>query len=99
MTRRLGPVGPDIDLDQEEFQLPDGSRLSEAAAEQLAERVLAERRAGRPSISGGRRHTPSLSVRVPSRTRSALEAIADAQGRRLADVSRDALDEYIARHR
>lgn len=98
MTRELGPIGPDIDLDREEIQLTDGSRLSETAAEELAERVLAERRAGRPSVSGGRQHTPSLTVRVPKRTRSALEAIAQAQGRRLADVSRDALDEYVARH-
>ncbi len=99
MTRRLGPVSPDIDLDHEEVYLPDGSRLTEAAAQQLAERVLEQRRAGRPSLSGGARHTPSLTVRVPSRTRSALEEIAQAQGRRLAEVSRDALDEYVARHR
>jgi predicted transcriptional regulator len=37
-------------------------------------------------------------VRVTDRTRAALEAIAAAQGRRLTDVSRDALDEYVERH-
>lgn len=37
-------------------------------------------------------------VRVTTHTRAAVEAIAAAQGRRLADVSRDALDEYAARH-
>ena len=30
--------------------------------------------------------------------RTALEAIAAAQGRRLADISRDALDEYVTRY-
>lgn len=99
MTRRIGPVGPDIDLDEEEVRLPDGSRLTEEAAEQLAERVLEQRRAGRPSLSGGRAHTPPLTVRVPPGVRSALEEIASKQGRRLADVSREALDEYVARHR
>jgi hypothetical protein len=100
MTRKrpsLGPIGPDIDLDQEEVYLADGTRLTEAEAAALAERVLARHR-GRPSVSGGRERTPSLTVRVPSRTRAALESIANAQGRRLADVSREALEEYIERH-
>jgi predicted transcriptional regulator len=39
-----------------------------------------------------------LTVRVTPSTRAALERIADAQGRRLADVGRDALDEYVRRH-
>jgi hypothetical protein len=98
MTRHIGPVGPDIDLDNEEVRLPDGSRLTEVAAEHLAERVLEQRRAGRPSLLGGSAHTPPLTVRVRPGVRSALEEIAHKQGRRLADVSREALDEYVARH-
>jgi hypothetical protein len=83
MTDRsaLGPIGPDIDLDSEEVYLPDGSRLTEAAAEQLAERVLEQRRAGRPSVTGGSQRTPCLTVRVPRRTRQALERIARSEGR------------------
>jgi hypothetical protein len=99
VTLRIGPVGPDIDLDEEQIRLPDGSRLSEKAAEQLAERVLERRQAGRPSLTGGSKHTPALTVRVRPGVRSALEEIAHKQGRRLADVSREALDEYVARHR
>ena len=99
MTRQIGPIGPDIDLDEEEVRLPDGSRLTEEAAEQLAERVLEQRRAGRPSLIGGSAHTPPLTVRVRPGVRSALEEIARQQGRRLADISREALDEYVARHR
>jgi hypothetical protein len=37
-------------------------------------------------------------VRRPAAARAPLEEIASAQGRRLADVSREALDEYIRRH-
>jgi hypothetical protein len=55
---------------------------------------------GRPRVGGEPGEGPSaqVRVRVATRTRAALEAIAAAQGRRLADVSRDALDEYVARH-
>jgi len=100
MTKRKikpGPVGPDVDLDREEIYLADGRRLTDELAEELAERALARHR-GRPSVSGGGRRTPSLTVRVPQPTRDALEELAKAQGKRLADISREALDEYIARH-
>ncbi len=92
-----GPIGPDIDLEQEDVRLPDGSRLTDDRAAALAERALARRR-GRPSVTGEEAHTPSLTVRVSPTTRAALEEIATAQGRRLADVSREAFEEYIRRH-
>ena len=100
MTKRKinpGPIGPDADLESEEVRLADGRRLTEQLAEDIAERALARHR-GRPSVSGAGRHTPSLTVRVPQRTREALERLAKAQGRRVADVSRDALNEYVAHH-
>lgn len=101
MSRRkkieLGPIGPDVDLDKEEFYSTDGRRLTEDLAAEIAERALARHR-GRPSVSGGKVRTPSLTVRVPSQVRAALESIADTQGRRLADVSREALVEYVERH-
>jgi hypothetical protein len=55
---------------------------------------------GRPRVGGEPGEGPSMQVRVrvTTQTRAALETIAAAQGRRLADVSRDALDEYVARH-
>lgn len=55
---------------------------------------------GRPRVGGAAGHGPStqVRVRVTTHTRTALEDIAAIQGRRLTDVSRDALDEYIARH-
>ena len=61
---------------------------------------IRRRLGGRPRVGGepGEGSSAQVRVRVTSRTRAALEAIAAAQGRRLADVSRDALDEYIARH-
>ena len=99
-TIELGPIGPDIDLDEEEVYLPDGTRLTEAAAEAMGKRMVEEyeRRRGQPSLTGERAPTPNLTIRVPPAIRSALKSIAAAQGRRLADVSRDALAEYVRRH-
>lgn len=61
---------------------------------------MRRRLGGRPRIGGADGQGPSkqVRVRVTTGTRTALETIAAAQGRRLADVSRDALDEYVARH-
>jgi len=100
MTKRKiepGAIGADVDLDIEVVYLADGRRLSEEVAEELAQRALARHR-GRPSVSGNGDRTPSLTVRVPQETRAALERMAKAQGKRLADVSREALDEYVSRH-
>jgi hypothetical protein len=100
MTKRKikpGPIGPDVDLEVDEVRLADGRRLTDNIAEQIATRALARHR-GRPSVTGGQQRTPSLTVRVPRPTREALEKLAKAQGRRLSDVSREALDEYVSRH-
>lgn len=97
---QLPPIGPDIDLDAEEVYLADGTRLTEAKATEMAEEAIQHhyRLRGRPSVTGGSEHTPKLTLRVPMQTRDALEEIATRQGRRLADVGRDAFDEYIRHH-
>jgi len=61
---------------------------------------MRQRLGGRPRVGGAGGEGPSMQVRVrvTTDTRTALETIAAAQGRRLADVSRDALDEYVVRH-
>jgi len=61
---------------------------------------MRRRLGGRPRVGGSKDQGPSMQVRVrvTTRTRTALETIAATQGRRLADVSRDALDEYVARN-
>lgn len=93
----IGPIGPDVDLAKEEIYTADGRRLTEKLAREIAEDAVSRHR-GRPSVTGGQVRTPSLTVRVPASTRRSLEKIAEAQGRRLADVSREALEEYAKRH-
>lgn len=100
MGRRIPietPTGPDIDLDTTDVRLPDGTRLTNQLAEAIATDA-ARRRRGRPTVTGAKEHTPNLTVRVAPDVRRALERIAQAQGRRLADVSRDALEEYARSH-
>lgn len=100
MTKRKiapGPIGSDVELQKDEVRLPDGRRLTDELADEIAERTL-DRRRGRPSVSRGSCRTPSLTVRVPEPTRAALERLAQSQGKRLADVSREALEEYVSRH-
>ncbi len=99
-TRRkltIGPIGEDVDLTTDDARLANGARLTDDAAAELAEAALARRR-GRPSLTAPGQRTPKLTLRVTEDTRTALEAIAEHQGRRLADVGRDAFDEYIERH-
>lgn len=98
---KVAAIGPDIDLDDELVLLDDGTRLTEARAAALADAAMVrihERRSGRPSITGRLRQTPNLTIRVAPEMRAALESIAARSGRRLADVSRQALGEYIERH-
>jgi hypothetical protein len=57
MARRTGPkitnftpIGRDVDLDQEDVRLKDGTRLTDAVAAEIVEQV--RHRTGRPSSSG-----------------------------------------------
>ncbi len=96
----LAPSGADVDLEAEEVYLEGGHRLTDELAAEIAEEAIAGhyRAPGRPSITGPRQHTPKVTLRIREETRHALEEIASKQGRRLADVGREAFEEYISRH-
>lgn len=47
--------------------------------------------------AGGRRCTPTLTVRVDPSTREALERIAADQHKSVSEIARQALDEYVDR--
>ncbi|GAA5143289.1 hypothetical protein GCM10023340_08360 [Nocardioides marinquilinus] len=100
-------VGPDVevvdvDLDEDPITLPDGTELDEAAAErygrEVADRAAVKRRPGRPSLSGERKASPQVHTRVPFETRVKLDAIAERDGVRAAEVARRAIEEYVQRH-
>jgi predicted DNA binding CopG/RHH family protein len=110
MTRKVDPtkihfdentVIEDADLDKEEFYV-EGERLTEERAEKLAAEVLAKARAmnlrpGGKSLSGGRKHSPVVQVRLSEHTRDKLRAIAKARGMSVSKLSRRVLDEFVDR--
>lgn len=96
-----GAVVEDVDLDQEEVHLPDGSRLTEQRAEELAKEALAEIRRrnlvpGRKSLSGGTAPSPRVQFRVPENIRDAVEERARAEGKSVSALAREALEHYLA---
>ena len=88
------PIGPDIDLDEEDVRLADGTRLTPNAAEEIVER--ARRAAGRPSLSGESRHSPQIAFRVPRKLRDRAARVAAKEGKTVSELAREALEQRIA---
>lgn len=86
----------EADLDQEDVRYR-GKKLTEERAEQIAADVLS-RTPGRPSLSGERELSPSLTIRLPKQSRSKLDTFARRHGKRPSQVVREALDEYLNKH-
>jgi hypothetical protein len=89
-----GSTIEDVDLDQDEVRLPDGRRLTEPLAADLAEQTLA-RGVGRPSLSAPGEHSPQLAVRVPVELNERVRVRAEAEGKRASDIIREALEHYV----
>lgn len=99
-------VGPgstidDVDLDETEVRLQDGSRLTNDRVDQLARAGIAEARRrnlipGRKSLAGDGSHSPRVQFRVPESLRAAAEAKAAAEGVTLSVLAREALEHYLA---
>lgn len=105
MTKRKPPViGPDTtvedtDLDEEEFYYR-GERLTERRAEQLAQETLAEARRrnllpGRKSLTGGTVHSPRVQFRVPESIHDEAVRRAEAEGKTVSALAREALEAYL----
>jgi predicted HicB family RNase H-like nuclease len=92
-------VGPDLDLDIEDFQY-QGERLTNERAEQIAQETLAELRRrklipGGKSLSGGGVHSPRVQFRVPEELRTQAERVAEDEGVSLSALARHALEDYV----
>lgn len=85
-----------IDLDKEDVRLADGSRLTEARAQLIAEEVLQVTGRGRPSLTAPGRRSPQLRLAVPEQLRDELHSRAAAEHRTVSDVAREALEQYLA---
>lgn len=89
-------LGPDIDLDSEPVLEPDGTRLTEARAQELAERTLRAVR-GRPSLTGPGQQSPRVSFRLPPDELQAAQQLAQREGVPVSELARRALEEFIRR--
>ena len=92
-------VGPDIDLDVEDFEY-QGERLTNERAEQIAQETLAEARRrnlipGGKSLSGGTVHSPRVQFRVPEELRKQAELVAEDEGVSISALARHALEDYM----
>ena len=58
--------------------------------------TLVRRRAGRPSLSGASGHSTRLGVRLDDDTYQSIRLIAEHQDRKISDVIRDAISQYLA---
>jgi len=89
----------DIELDEEVVLDANGERITEARAQEMAAATMQEyyRRAGRPSLTGGRKHSPQVSFRVPEDLAQRAEEAATKQGKSLSQLGREALEQYLDR--
>lgn len=87
------PIGDDIDLDQEDVRLPDGSRLTNEVAEDMIEQ--ARQSAGRPSLSGENTTSPQIAFRVPADLRDDAERVAADEHKTVSQLAREALEERL----
>jgi hypothetical protein len=86
-------IGPDVNLDQEDIRLADGTRLTNELAEAINEDV--RRTAGRPSLSGGRKHSPQVSARITPELQAELRNYSKRSGLSPSQVLRRALEELV----
>ena len=85
-----------IDLDKQDVRLADGTRLTEAKAEELAAEMLERAGRGRPSLSRSGARSPQLRLSVPDELRSRLLQRAEDEHRSVSRLVRDALEHYLA---
>jgi predicted HicB family RNase H-like nuclease len=88
-------IGPDIDLDEEVVADAKGGRITEARAKEMAAEALRQARPGRPSLTGGHRHSPQISFRVPEQLARRAEQVASKQGKSVSQLGREALEKYL----
>jgi predicted HicB family RNase H-like nuclease len=104
MTERIpptatsdSPIGPDVDLDEDDVRLADGTRLTEQEAADIVDQV--RRRGGRPSLTGRAAVSPRIAFRVDPRVRDSAAQIADREGKTISQLAREALEARVAAER
>jgi len=92
------------DWAEKEMTLKPGSTaaLHGTAAADLGRRVVERSTEGRPTLDPSAnpgKHSRVRQVRLPSDLAGSLDTLARAQNRRVSDLMRDALADYVSTHR
>ena len=88
------PIGPDVDLEEDDVRLADGTRLTEQRAAEIVEEV--RRRGGRPSLTGEAAVSPRIAFRVTPGVRDRAAQIAAQEGKTISQLAREALEARVA---
>lgn len=91
--------GPDVDLAREVVRDRRGRRITDAYVEQLVEATHEQLGRGRPSLTAEGGRSPQVTFRLPPELRAQAEALAAQEGKRVSDVARAALVEYLKSHK
>ncbi len=104
MTKRIPPtvtsdssIGPDVDLDEDDVRLADGTRLTEQRAAEIVEEVRG--RGGRPSLTGEAAVSPRIAFRVTPGVSDRAAQIAAREGKTISQLAREALEARVAAER
>jgi hypothetical protein len=87
------PIGEDVDLEQEDVRLPDGTRLTDELVDAIVDDV--KRRGGRPSLTGESSVSPRISFRVTPDIRDRAGDLADREGKTVSQLAREALEARV----
>ncbi len=88
------PIGGDVNLEQDDVRLADGTRLTDAVADEIVDQL--RRNPGRPSLSGQATASPQIAFRVAPAVRDRAAAVAAREGKTISELAREALEDRIA---
>jgi hypothetical protein len=90
----------DDEVDLDDVRDSQGRRIDSDYVERAVADVRARR--GRPSLSSDPanepHHSPHVSLRIPEQTRRLLDERARIEGRKLSEIVREALEQYLNSH-
>lgn len=102
MTNKKKNYDEAADWAEHEMTLPENSKTARrGAAAEAGRALLARAHAGRPSLDPQAKpgeESPRRQVRLPLAVSEQVDALAAAQGRRAAEVMRDAITMYVNEH-
>lgn len=97
-TYELAP-GPDIDVEREVVRDREGRRITDDYIQRAVDATHRQLGRGRPSLSGRGTKSPQVTFRLPPELRADAERLAQQEGKRVSEVARAALEEYLKRHK